>query len=576
MWLTRFTALPRREFQKVAEKLIDPMTAWLKTPHGTMRLNSFQAGFLAEIIGCRGGYGLGRVGVGKTLVCALAPTVLGARRPLLLVPGKHLTSGKTQREINGYRQHFHIIPNGHLRIESYEQISTTPEMLDNFKADCLILDECHRVKAIDGGLRGGSGSARARRVDRWICANPQVPIVCLTGTGVRSSFLDYSHQLVWTLRNRAPVPLTRDQQRDWALCLDEPVKRNDYDYPNYDAFSRAIGCRVRTLDEARDVFQHLLRNVYGVAISSDRFNGDLELSGVYRAFAGSEGAFTRLRSLWEMPDGWCLADKAMGVWNAAQQLALGFFYEPRPRPPESFVKARRDWAKFCRQTLEGTNEIDTETQVRDLCLVGILPADKWQNWHYEKSNFQCELEPRWLHYEALQWIFDWGRKATPERGSIVWVSHRAVGEKLSELTGWPFFKNQGMTATKRAIDMADPKRKNETVIIASRYSCGDGFNLQRYNRNLFVTPSKSGLDWEQEIGRTHRDGQTRPVTVDCLISCLETADALPSALGYARYYEQTVGLPQKLLQAHLNLPPSAQAPDSSAFKQAIRLEEIAQ
>jgi hypothetical protein len=62
------------------------------------------------------------------------------------------------------------------------------------------------------------------------------------------------------------------------------------------------------------------------------------------------------------------------------------------------------------------------------------------------------------------------------------------------------------------------------------------------------------VDWEQRIGRTHREGASGAVHVDYVCGCLENFVALHVGLGYAQRAEQIERQPQKILNCEYKLP----------------------
>ncbi len=115
--LERILALPRREPTANAE-LVEGLTAVLKTPQGTQTLREVQALALHDIGVHRGGFLPVGVGEGKTLISLLAPYVLDAKRPLLLLPASLIE--KTERERKLLSRHWRI--HRDIRLVSYEML----------------------------------------------------------------------------------------------------------------------------------------------------------------------------------------------------------------------------------------------------------------------------------------------------------------------------------------------------------------------------------------------------------------------------------------------------------------------
>ncbi len=105
--LRRILALPKRDWRDY-NGLVEHYTRELKTPAGTMTLKPVQAAALHELVTQRGLFAPIRVGGGKTLVSMLAPLVVGAQRPLLLIPANLRT--KTLRDFDTLAHHWRRPP----------------------------------------------------------------------------------------------------------------------------------------------------------------------------------------------------------------------------------------------------------------------------------------------------------------------------------------------------------------------------------------------------------------------------------------------------------------------------------
>src|SRR5678816_4636049 len=101
-----------------------------------MTLRPIQALALVEAAETGGLFAPIRVGGGKTLLSLLLPVVLGAERPLLLLPAKLIE--KTRRAMHALQQHWRIAR--HTRLVSYELLgrAQAAELLDRFEPDLII------------------------------------------------------------------------------------------------------------------------------------------------------------------------------------------------------------------------------------------------------------------------------------------------------------------------------------------------------------------------------------------------------------------------------------------------------
>jgi hypothetical protein len=541
-----------RSPRPVDDETVDLVTAWLRTAQGTMTLRPIQARALLEAALYQGLFCSARVGAGKTIISGLLPTVWRAKRPLLIVPANLVK--KTKRELKALRLHWQI---PHVRIESYSKLGhkAHARLLWDYAPDGLIFDEAHKLKRV-------RTAACARRVARFIHEFPQVPVATLTGTPMRASVWDFWHLLLWALRDRAPVPADESIMREWSACLDDEDQRvkagrtGGWTTADYSILEPWLG-RVSNQTQAREAFAARLTWTPGVVISTEGYRGvGLSIAPIHlEPPAALEEIWLALRKTWTMPDDWLLPDKQIGVWNAAQELALGFYNRHDPRPPEDWMQARRAWCGFCRRVLEGSDEYDTETQVRDACLRGDLPRFAWDEWAKIKGEFIPETKPVWLSDHAVKAAAQWGKG-----GGIIWSRRTAFARALAELTGWPYYGREGRNDAGVHVEQA-----TEPTIIVSEQSSTEGRNLQigcgpdglGYCRNLFCSPPKASLDWEQRVGRTHRDLQTRDVTVDYLVGCLENWVALQCAIGYGSATTGLLTQETKFDFAHIETPPES-------------------
>jgi len=536
------------------------MTEWLRKPAGTMQLREIQASALLELTLYRGLFAAARVGAGKTLIAGLAPTVFGAKRPLFVCPANMLR--ETKAHLAALRTHWRL---PHLPVISYHKLSSKKHarFLWDYAPDLLIFDEAHKLKRV-------RSAACARITARFLHETPTCGCAILTGTPARDSFLDYAHLLQWAVRGHAPFPADPDVWESIAQLLDDEDQKA-YGSPwltsDYSILEPWIGGPITTKAQARERFAKALHLTPGVVISTEGYSGvGLEVNPIFLPSPdGMNDAWVNLRENWAMPDDWLLLDKALGVWSAARQFQDGFYYYHDPRPPTDWLDARREWGGFCRRILEDSDRYDTETRVRDACLRGDLPDHAWRRWETIQPSFTPVTKPMWLSTHALEAAEQWGRD-----GGIIWTPHTIVGQELSELTGWPYYGAEGLDRTGEHIT-----RSKARTIIASEKANSDGRNLQidcgpkgeGYHRNLLMQPPKAALDFEQRIGRTHRDGQKYDVTVDYFVGCLENWRAIQSAVEKAKMTESTLTQVLKLVQqgVEVRLPPEAWLASGPAF-----------
>lgn len=536
--LRRIVSLPRRTWTEEAEEWSRDLTETLKTPGGSMSLRPIQAIALAEL-GMYGGlFAPIRVGGGKTLISLLAPVVAFAKRPLLLVPASLLE--KTKHDDATLRAHWDLGP--WIRMMSYEWLGRkqASEALEAYAPDLIVADECHRLK-------NTKTASCTRRVRRYMREHPETKFVAMSGTITKRSLLDYAHILFWCLQPAdAPLPRTYNDLEVWADALDErkgQIKRVD------------PGALIDLCDDsetelwkreprraARLAYRRRLTETPAVVASNETpIDASIRIQAISPKVPQEiDDAFFTLRKRWETPDGWPIAD-GLGMFRHARELALGFFYVWDPRPPKEWLDARKAWAAYVRKILKRSRTLDSELQVRE----AHEDAPECQDWLAVRDIFEPNTVPVWICDDVLDVAIRWAEK---NRG-IVWTEHACVGERLQE-KGLPHFGRRGVNQNGTMIEHFKGR-----ACAASIASNATGRNLQRWSRNLILGPLANGLQTEQLLGRTHRDGQEADeVSFDLLVTCAEHVGAFWQSMRDAEYVHESTGAPQKLLLADVSVP----------------------
>jgi hypothetical protein len=532
--LRRILALPRRiQPPRGTEKLSDA----LRRPGGEQTLRPVQAQALAELHLVGGLLGLIRVGGGKTLISFLAPHVLPVERPLLLVPAK--LRDKTRAEFHVLMDHWHTPACG-IHVESYEKLGRTQwaDFFERYEPDMLICDEVHRLKNVRAAI--------TRRVGRYLDRKPETHFVGLSGTVAQRSLMDYVHIADWALGSGSPVPRTFEDIQQWCCALDEDslVGDNRFGPGALEILLDGGGYQKSVfggyhLDDVRHVVHRRLIETPGVVATTESpIDASLIIDEWLRGYQHApvvREAFEKLYMDWEDPDGTEFFS-AVDVWRCARTLALGFYYRWEPRPPAWWLEPRRKWSATVRQILLRSRSLDSPKQVEEK----FRNTKVFRDWAAVRRRYTPSVVPVWLDDDVVQKSCEWGRKE-----GIVWVEHQAVASAIEKL-GMPFYGQLGRDKAGVPIEEA-PKGVG---IAASIEANKEGRNLQRYCRNLVLTPPTTGQVWEQLIGRTHRDGQLADeVSVDVFFGCKENTRAFIQAKNDAKYQKSITGSPQKLLEA---------------------------
>ena len=546
----RIEDLPRRTEYPDYSKLL---TEWLKMPNGKMSLRKEQAWALVEMAEVGGLLGSLGVGSGKTLISMLAPVVLEAERPVLIVPASTRDEKTMRVDIPALAEHWQLHPR-FLRayadpkeyrktcILSYEELSREgqADIFQKIVPDVIILDECHRVK--------NKKSAVWKRLNRWFTEHPTTKLVALSGTITARSLRDYAHIAALALKDGSPLPHRWMDLEDWADCLDEGVDDESRPQPG------ALGIFCEPNENHREGFRRRLVETPGYVSTADPdVSASLTIHELPVTVPPSvRKAFEDMRSTWETPSG----DLIMtGIEFAAHvaELVNGFHYRwkwPNDVVDYEWLAARKAWRKFVRDTikLSGTGRVggshyDTEQQVASAVLLGklVCPDNEYQNWRSIRKRVTPETEAVWISEYMVDVAEHWLKQPhKPNEAGIVWTAHRALLEKLRERIA-PL----GL----RAYGAGEQDIIFETKsCVASIDAHGEGKNLQQnHARMLYLTVPASPKAWEQSLGRCHRQGVVADeVEVQVVLACAETWMAFERARRGAAYIEQTTGQKQRL------------------------------
>lgn len=531
----RILNLPKRDLVEDSE-LAAALTKKLKTPNGNLTLHPIQAAALKDLYENGGLFAPMAVGTGKTLVSLLAPVLLEAERPLLLIPAT--LKNKTSRDLQTYGEHFQMPDN--LKVLNYELLSRErgKKEFELYKPDLIIADECHKLK--------NTKAACTRRVHRHMKDYPETVFVALSGTMTSKSLMDYWHIIEWCLGQNAPVPTSWQEATEWAMAIDAELR---FKWTRYfpgaltQFLDEAVEVnRKNCVDVSRAAYRGRLISTPGVIATAESRLGTslLVKTNLLKLSEKLDEHFKKLRETWTSPNGEEFSD-ALRFYSFCQQIATGFYYKWKVPAPEAWAQAQKEWASYARNIIKTNRRgLDTEFEVWNAVERGEYPGDQLTRWKAIKDSFTPANEPIWLSSEVLDYAAAWLEK---EEG-LVWVKHKAFGEWLAKKTGVPLFADSEIHFIE---DHSGP------AILAINAN-KDGKNLQKWNKNLIIDCPASGVAMEQLIGRTHRYGQTADlVTVEVLVSCYEHFKALQSCISQARYVKETQNSEQKLLFADMDL-----------------------
>lgn len=426
-------------------------------------------------------------------------------------------------------------------------------------------------------------------------------VVGMSGTITTQTPKDFAHIAHMCLPGgAAPVPSTFVELERWHLALGASVSELSRIEPGaLLQFCDARESGLETMRAARQGFARRLHETPGiVGTQDDGVRASLQITPHYApASAAIDDAFAMLRgdktrcqvnwdfeSLakgdpkyigdpryagWRLPDGFELVD-GVEVYRHALELALGFYYVWDPRPPAEWFEARLYWKRFVRGQIK-LGQLDSELEVANaahaiVCTiddirfragdaphvnVAIGKAHPYDHWVAIRDRYPRAKKAVWVCDSVLKDGEAWLH--SQQRG-ILWTAHVAFGQALSQMSGVPYFGEQGRDPRGNYIDDANGP------IIASLKANETGRDLQfKWDQNLFMTAMADGAENQQALARTHRIGQDADVVgAAYFMACIEHAIAFESAQNRARYIEDMMRERQRLNFADVLIPSASE------------------
>lgn len=543
---------------RTPDEEVHDWTPMFRTPRGTMKLRPRQNAALTEISRAWGLFGMIGVGEGKTLVSLLAANVLNQTigpvfvEPILIVPSS--LRNKTAEDVEHYRKHFRF-PEPH--VCSYEELSRQSDLLIRRGPNLIVCDEAHMLANPD--------AARTKRFIAFVqeirSKGQPLVIILLSGTFTRTKLKDYAHLADLALTDKSPVPRPKSVVGvfDRVMCEELTPTHNDLDMiasfttrfcptssPNREDFRKA----------SREALAVCLNNAEGTIVSTDMsFDGPLTLRGVdFEIPQELEDILQEVRETGTRPDGEVF-DSTAAQAMCELQLLQGYYTRwvwPESGKDDEWMFLRAAYHKQVRLFLRDHAKTyqDSPKLVWDAMATGTLDRAKhgplyraWEEW--SKVRHRHYPQPP-VHYE---WIGDHmveavrGYLRQTKGPTLIWCSSPTFMARAAKVLKLPATPN----------GQAPPRVETCLVSILSHAT---GLNLQGWCQNLLTVIPGCGVRMEQLVGRTHRPGQTQPVTLDYFCGEPRLNKNVHRALSRANHIVETTKTPQRLTQATLvNLPP---------------------
>lgn len=533
-----------------------------------MVLRPIQAVALHEAATYGGILGFIPTGAGKSLTSLLLPMVVPDVKVAVVLVPPQLKTKLVSSDYPTLAKHWRVpslgdsvyIPNTpRLYPIAYSELSSArqADVLDRLAPQLIIADEAHSIVR---------ASARTRRVMRYFKAHPATRFCPMSGTMMTRSVKDISALSRVALRKNTPLPLDFMTLEAWAEALD-PKEEDDYGF----AEEWRVETALKEIQNAcynpqgygeslRSSFNRRLVQTPGVVATTAKRDCDSGLEFHARALEippEIKEALTRLRKEWAIGEE--ELEDATALSRAARQLAAGMYTRwiwPRKEPLElrkEWLAARAAWHKEIRAALAhgGRAGMDSPLLLARAAEEGRWRSEAYAPWMAIKDRCQPEGDVVWVSDYMVKDAVKWGKNQT----GIIWTFHQALGPKIAEGLGVPYF---GTVEDAGAL----LKEKGDRTIVASANAFGMGFDLQCFSKQLVTTPTSNPSRWQQLLARTHRSGQKADVIETYVyVHTSELTKALEDAISGARFLEDVTKEEQLLLMGtHLwNTQPSKTA-----------------
>jgi hypothetical protein len=504
----RIQALPRRKVTlakgEAAAELLTPMLATKEGLRRGVRLRPWQALPLLELAQLRKGFFGGSTGIGKTLALFLAPTVVEAKKPLLILPGNLVDDTWTkfaayQRDWRAPRPMYNLI--------SFEALQSDDNWnyLQRYEPDFIAIEECHKLRNPERAV--------CKRIDRYQRKHKGGLVMFpVSGSPINVSVFDIAHFLIWSHQKAAPVPHNKAEREMWAAAVDlnEPRRGQRPGVGVLVDLVPKLKPRPTRVGTARRAFMKRLLLTPGIVIADDT-ECDAPLDVVFEVAPDDpklDVVFKGWRLKFKMPDGQIAGDLFSQLrWE--DELSSGFFQKWDPAPPEEWREAcgaKNDFVRYwVKRSTEASRPLDTEGAV--------LRAHKThpvvQEWLKIKPTFTPKTVPTWLSSSVVDRAARYIRK----HNGLVVVRSPLVGRAIARAAGVNYYGSKGLDASGRYIER---ERKGRGAVMSLKANA-EGRNLQYlWHDMLWVSVPRNALELEQGISRIHRYGQTEACKVRIL------------------------------------------------------------
>lgn len=509
----------------MTERFLRPGSSWALKPGQERALAEAEraGGLIASL----------PVGMGKTLISALLPSVVECKRPFVFT--RAALVDKTHREFEELRKEFKIRRD--IQICSYEDLSSQrfASLLEDRKPDLLVCDEAHSLKNKD--------SARTKRFLRY--CGEHTPKVCLfSGTLLSASLEDLWHLCLVTFWDKSPLPQKWITLQDWSCVIDR-----DSFFPTGAQLARLswmaahspLGEDHRLQERIQDGFRRWFEAQPGIVYeTASSCASSLALVRYDDGDKSSEllDAISALEELWLLPDG----TELFFPWEfgrARQQLECGFYYRwvwPGGVEDKPWRMARNEYGKLIRDILK-------VPEAKEAKIDSPAQAEKWLHaqgfgnhptvvaWAAQKHKPEPPRETVWIDQTSQLKAQALAKKES----AILWCYHKAQLDLARE---------NGMECYGAGEDFKESPRRPVALSLGAH---GTGRNLQAWDHAILPSLPTHQVKIQQLIGRLHREGQKSDTVFWSVPAGPFWNGVLDRARTNAEWAKRTSGEEQKLL-----------------------------
>lgn len=511
--LERVLAVPRRR-DSADVPAWEFWTEALRKHPGAPPLKPDQAAFLDRLVEAdapRGAFGSIGVGGGKTLVTLLAATLIPAQRPVLMLPPGLVEN--TNAEFDRWIQHYpltmpYLLP---------YSILSTPKgeaKLLSLSPDLIICDEVHNLKRRD--------SARTKRFLRYFGDHPDTRVVAMSGTVTGGSLADVFHILRICLRDYAPAPHPKNEDR-WLAVIDQDAGA----MPTVEDLADMRPLLEWSGEKQwQKAYYRRLATTPGV-LCTDNASVDIPLEIRTHTWGASDGileALKRLNTAWQLPDEEDVFE-ALEIVRHRRHLATGFWYKLGEPPSPEWLTARKAWHSTLRKilTYQSRRGFDSpfliESKIRADGPSGYYAPEHalLKEWDRHSHLERPPSTPTWVDDAPLVEFVEWWLAGNDT--GLIWYQSDCVADLLASM-GIPVYRG------------GDGTPPDGTLAAVQTQSYAEGYNLQ-FGRSTacVLEPPPSGTAWDQLLARIHRPGQAAARVV---VDVYAPFDPQQAALAKAR------------------------------------------